>query len=142
MTIFKPKFLLFCLALALSGCQSKPQSLLYDALGADDGVKLIVEDFINEVLYDKRIAHQFNSTDLDNFHDKLVEQICQVSGGPCVYSGKEMKALHQDLNIDQRQFNAVVEALIKAMQNNNVDVATQNRLLNLLAPMHQDIITK
>lgn len=125
----------------LSGCQTTiSQPTLYEQLGQTDGIKAIVEEFINELLGTKSIEHHFNFTDLDNLHDKLVDQFCELSGGPCKYTGKEMKALHQSLDIDQAQFNALVEALMSAMDIQNVDIAVQNQLLALLVPMYKDIV--
>lgn len=129
------------LALSLSGCAVTNTSL-YDQLGQTDGIKRIVEDFINELLVDTRVDHHFEDADLDNFHDRLVEQICELADGPCQYTGKAMKALHENMAIDEAQFNAVAEAMMTALDNSNISVGAQNQLLALLVPMRTDIVTK
>ena len=84
--------------------------------------------------------NHFKEAELDRFHDKLVEQICELSGGPCKYSGKAMKKLHSDFEINEAQFNALVEALMLSMDNNKISVGAQNQLLALLVPMRKDIV--
>jgi hemoglobin len=126
----------------LTGCESTSvnKDALYVQLGQNEGIKKLVEGFINELLIDKRIAHHFEEAELDRFHDKLVEQICELAGGPCKYSGKEMKKLHSDFEINEGQFNALVEALMLSMDNNKISVGAQNQLLALLVPMRKDIV--
>lgn len=52
-----------------------------------------------------------------------------------------MRVVHEPLNLTEADFNALVEDLIDAMEALNLPVATQNRLLARLAPMHGDIVT-
>jgi hemoglobin len=130
------------IALCVISCQTTKSVSLYDALGKSPGIAAIVEDFINELLNDKLIQHYFEEADLDRFHDKLVEQICQLSGGPCKYSGKSMSKIHSDFKISEAQFNALVENLMIVMDQHQIAVGAQNRLLALLAPMRKDIMTK
>jgi hemoglobin len=147
---FKPRLLnillnvmmLSTLPFLLTACESTTvkEQALYVQLGQTEGIKKLVEDFINELLIDKRIAHHFEEAELDRFHDKLVEQICELSGGPCKYSGKAMKKLHDDFEINEGQFNALVEALMLSMDSNKISVGAQNQLLALLIPMRKDIV--
>lgn len=61
-------------------------------------------------------------------------------GGPCDYSGEDMKTSHRNMGVDNADFNALVEHLIAAMEKENVPVSAQNQLLGVLAPMHSDIV--
>ena len=70
----------------------------------------------------------------------LVLQLCGLTGGPCPYTVRTMKAAHADLNPAPRHFNALVEDLQDAMDAEHVSFWTQNRLLALLAPMHRDVV--
>ena len=73
-------------------------------------------------------------------HKLISEQICDVSGGPCDYSGDDMKTSHRNMGVTNADFNALVEHLIAAMEKHDIPVAAQNQLLGLLAPMHGDIV--
>ena len=72
----------------------------------------------------------------------LAEQICDLTNGPCEYSGQTMKASHKGLALDTADFNALVENLQDAMDDEGVGFRTQNRLLAILAPMHRDVVTE
>ena len=65
----------------------------------------------------------------------LKNQLCELSGGPCQYSRREMRESHAAMGITNTQFNALAENLILAMEENNVPTAAQNRLIKELLPM-------
>ncbi|PHR65373.1 MAG: hypothetical protein COA51_05970 [Idiomarina sp.] len=70
----------------------------------------------------------------------LSEHICELSGGPCEYSGESMVTVHTGMNISRAEFNAVVENLMTAMDQQQLAVSTQNRLLAILASFHKEVI--
>jgi hemoglobin len=128
-------------ALALSACASAPPSpTTYAQLGGAEGVTDIVDDLLVVILEDDRINFQFAQTDIARFREKLIEQICVESGGPCTYTGLSMQESHAGRNIDNVQFNALVEGLVEVLEKRGVPVAAQNHLLRRLAPMHADIV--
>lgn len=114
---------------------------LYAALGEKAGIVRLVDDFVERLVRHPRIGSQFKDTKPAALKEGLVDQFCQLSGGPCVYEGPDMAELHSDMDINKGDFNALVEALQAAMDAQGIAFAQQNRLLALLAPMHRDIIT-
>ncbi|RYF31207.1 MAG: group 1 truncated hemoglobin, partial [Comamonadaceae bacterium] len=72
--------------------------------------------------------------------EQLVEQFCQLSGGPCVYKGVDMKTSHAELEIRKSHFNALVEVLQQSMDARGIPFRAQNQMLAQLAPMHRDVI--
>lgn len=132
----------------LGGCASHPRGAdrggddLYRSLGGEAGITAIVDQFLWNLADDERINAHFVETNLRRFRTKLIEQFCELSGGPCTYTGDTMKLSHAGMGIDHAGFNALVEALIEAMEAQNIATGPQNRLLALLAPMHADIIEK
>ncbi|MEO6104571.1 MAG: group 1 truncated hemoglobin [Pseudoxanthomonas sp.] len=132
--------LLLGLALSLCACAHVPERTLYEQLGGKDGVEQIVELLLTRISDDPRIAAQFASVDILNLNDKLIEQICFESGGPCAYTGKSMVEAHAEQKVTDADFNALVEDLIWAMDQRQVPRTAQNRLLARLAPMHADIV--
>jgi hemoglobin len=115
---------------------------VYQALGGREGLKAIVGDFLNLVQADDRIKKQFADADMEHLAMRLNEQLCELSGGPCSYGGKDMKTIHADLHITNAQFNALAEDLQSAMGKHNVPARAQNKLLAKLAPMQRSIVTK
>lgn len=115
---------------------------LYQALGGKAGIASIVGDFLPIVLADERIKDSFRDADEERLAMLLAEQFCELSGGPCKYSGKDMRSAHRDMAITNAQFNALAEDLQLAMDKNNISFAAQNRLIARLAPMQRSIVTR
>jgi len=99
----------------------------------------VVEDLLYLIVDDTRISHQFKGINVAQFHRNLTDQLCELSGGPCQYSGREMRESHAAMGITDTQFNALAENLILAMEENDVPTAAQNRLIKKLLPMYPDI---
>jgi hemoglobin len=123
------------------------QASLFDRLGGTAGIDAVVDDLIEECMADDRIDDLFTATAADpkrlaKFKLHLVDQICEAAGGPCEYRGKHMEAAHRDMLITNEQFDAMVEDLVKAMDENKVAKPEQNELLAILGPMKKDIVGK
>ena len=134
--------LLMMLALLLGGCQSlntEPENSLYQQLGEREGIANVVEDLLYLIVEDERINQQFKGMDVAQFHRNLTDQLCELSGGPCDYTGREMRELHSDMAITDTQFNALAENLILAMEKNDIPTGAQNRLIKQLVPLYPDI---
>ncbi|ADP99529.1 group 1 truncated hemoglobin [Marinobacter adhaerens] len=134
--------LLMMLALLLGGCQSlntEPENSLYQQLGEREGIANVVEDLLYLIVEDERINQQFKGMDVAQFHRNLTDQLCELSGGPCAYTGREMRELHSDMAITDTQFNALAENLILAMEKNDIPTGAQNRLIKQLVPLYPDI---
>ncbi|MDQ4426933.1 group 1 truncated hemoglobin [Thalassolituus sp.] len=112
----------------------------YQELGGKAGVENIVDNFINEISFDQNIVKFFEGTDINRLREKLIEQFCHESGGPCEYTGDSMKDVHAGMDITKAEFNRVVELLQAAMDDAGTPQTAQNRLIRSLAPMRPDII--
>ena len=131
--------------LLVAACQDmgmKPmmQKSLYERLGGKDAITAVVDDFVGNVAADKRINGFFAKTDVPRLKRNLVDQICQGTGGPCVYTGKDMKTAHKGMGITDADFNALVEDLVKSLNKFNVPSKEQGELLGILGPMKPQIV--
>lgn len=113
---------------------------LFEALGREPGIERIVDGLLLNILDDRRIAHHFADSNILHLREKLIEQICAESGGPCVYTGANMQESHAGRGFTDADFNALVESLQAAMRAEGVAFEAQNRLLARLAPMRRDIV--
>jgi hemoglobin len=112
---------------------------LYKRFGEKEGLAKIVDDFYDNVLADPRTAPYFEDAPVKRIKPLLVEQLCVLLEGPCVYHGRPMKRVHEGHAIDRAAFDAVVEDMQAAMDKNGVPFHAQNKLLAKLAPMYRDI---
>src|SRR2546425_7499847 len=97
-------------AAAGAGCATAPAagpSPLYDRLGGKPAISAVVDGFVTKVAADKRINGYFWNADVVNLKAMLFEQICAASGGPCRYTGKDMKTAHAGMNIKDGEFTAL-----------------------------------
>lgn len=134
------KYLLLIATLVVTGCQQSPESTLYQRLGGEAGVENIVDGVLSGIEQDQSIVHHFADTDVPRFRRLLIEQFCELSGGPCKYTGVSMQESHTGFQITQAHFDALVNHLISAMQQQRVAVEAQNEFLALLAPMYKDVV--
>lgn len=115
---------------------------LYDRLGGKPAITAVVDDFVARVAGDRRINRFFANTDVPPFKAKLVDQICEASGGPCKYTGKDMKAAHAGMGVTDADFTALVEDLVATLDKFKVPEQEKKELLGALGPMKKDIVTK
>ena len=132
--------LFLILSLAIAGCAH--QRSLYDRIGGAPVITAIVDSFIARFADDTRVAPTFAKTDIPKFRRLLIEQLCNLTGGGCVYTGRDMKSAHEGMHITESQFNALVEDLQEAMALQRVPIGLQNELIARLAPLRADIIRR
>ena len=126
--------------LLLGGAAAASQAPLYDRLGGAPGVAAIADALIDRVSADPLLGRSFKDSKLERIKKLLAEQICDLSGGPCRYSGDSMKEVHAGLHISQAEFYSMVDMLRDILKQRHVGLGSTNQLLRLLAPMKQDIV--
>lgn len=125
----------------LAGTAQAQSSELYRNFGEKPGLIKLMDDFMVRLLADPRTGPHFKPANQQRVKEQLVDQFCQVMGGPCIYKGADMKSSHANLDITKADFNALVEVLQHAMDAQGIPFREQNKLLARLAPMHRDTIT-
>jgi hemoglobin len=101
----------------------------------------VVDDFVGRVAADTRINGKFANANVPRLKTLLTEQVCQASGGPCTYSGRDMKSSHAGMGITSEEFDALVGDLVTTLNTFKVGEREKNELLGALGPMKKDIVT-
>jgi hemoglobin len=132
---------------SLFGQATMAEKSLYERLGKKKAITAVVDEFVGRVAADNRINAFFAQTASDpkrlkKFKGNLVDQICQASGGPCKYKGKDMKTAHMGMGVSTANFNALVEDLVGALDKFKVGQHEKDQLLGALGPMKGDIVEK
>jgi hemoglobin len=120
-----------------------PKASLYRRLGGREGIAIVVADFVTIMVADPRVNTRFKTMkapEVEKLKSNLSDQICDASGGPCSYLGKDMKAAHTGMQITEAEWSATVENLGKALDKNKVGAAEQQELVGALGPMKRDIV--
>jgi len=115
---------------------------LYAQLGGEAGLAVLVDRFLHELALDPDAAPQFRSADIKRFRAQLTLHLCQTFDGPCRYEGASLSEVHRGMDISQREFNALVEDLWRAMESLRIPTPVQNRVLARLAPLREQVIAQ
>ena len=126
----------------LTGGKAADDRSLYERLGGTGPITAVVGKFVTIVGGDKRINGYFGKADLVQLKKHLINMVCQASGGPCEYTGRDMKTTHKGMGITDAAFGALVEDLIEALDTFNVPEREKGELLSVLGPMKGDIVEK
>jgi hemoglobin len=135
-------------AFSLSSCMmmkkkdTMPAKSLYERLGGKEAITAVVQDFLGRVINDSRINKFFENADPSRLERMLVDQICEATGGPCKYTGQDMKTVHKGMGISTQDFNALVEDLVATLDKFKVPQKEKEELINALAGMKNDIVEK
>ena len=126
---------------------SRADDALYKSLGGKKAITAVVDDFVGRCAMDSRINSFFADTAKDpkrlaKFKNNLIDQICEASGGPCKYKGKDMKTAHAGMGVTGAAFDALVQDLVATLDKFKFKEADKNALLGVLGPMKGDIVTK
>ena len=116
------------------------QQSLYDRLGGAAAVTAVVDEFVGRCAADSRINGKFARTDVPRLKAHLVDQVCAATGGPCTYSGRDMRTTHDGMSVTGGEFEALVSNLIATLDQFGVPEAEKGELLGALAPMRGDIV--
>jgi hemoglobin len=132
--------MMICLVATLAVTAMAQEKSLYDRLGGKDAITAVVNDFAGRVLADARINKKFAKSDPGRLTTMLIDQICNATGGPCQYTGRDMKKAHKNMKVTEGEFNALVEDLVATLDKFNVPEREKKELLGLLGPMQAQIV--
>lgn len=126
--------------MAMFYAAQKPLTLehasLYWRLGGGDALNAAADELIKVSQADPRMGGGITG----GCRAKLKEQLCAATGGPCTYTGRDMKTAHKGLHITDAQFDAVADNLVKVLTSFKVPEKEQKELLGLIAPMRGDVV--
>ena len=108
---------------------------LYDRLGGQGAITAVVEEFVTRTTTDPAIKHRFFNTDATQLKKLLVEFVCEATGGPCKYTGRDMESSHAGMDLVDDEFNALVNDLVGALDKFKVPEKEKGELLGALGPL-------
>jgi hemoglobin len=113
---------------------------LYSRLGGEPVVRAVVSETLDHVMADPKLKRSYENVDVDRVKRLVVEQICELAGGGCKYSGAPMREVHAGHQISEGEFFGLTEILRDSMRRHHVGLRERNELLALLSPMKRDIV--
>ncbi len=126
--------------------QPEQQKSLYDRLGGLAPISVVVSDFIDVIVPDDFInqnpavdaaRHQVPPAYL-KYH--VTAMVCQVTGGPCQYHGRNMKDSHVHLNITEAEWDRMVVIFKGVLAKHKVPEQETQELLEIIGSTKSDIV--
>lgn len=125
--------------LMAAGCATEPPSL-YQRLGGRAAIEAMVNDAIGNISADTRINRRFHDLDSAQLSKNLVDLVCERTGGPCVYTGKDMATAHEGMHISDDEFDALVEDMVKSMDKFKMPAREKSEVLAMLGKTKNAIV--
>jgi len=127
----------------LPSAVSRPASL-YKRLGGYDVIAAFANEFIDWIVADKQLSRLFVSgyseSKLRVIRQLVVNQLCELTGGPCFYTGRDMKTAHKGLGITGADWKIAVDLLTAALDKYQVAPQAQSELMQIIQGMKSMII--
>jgi hemoglobin len=113
---------------------------LYERLGGLDVINALTESWVARVGGDDRANAKFVRTDIARLKKEVGDQLCEVTGGPCAYTGRTMRDTHAGMKTTAGEFEVVMQHLGATLDELNIAKPEQDELVELLSPMRDDIV--
>ena len=140
--------ILVALGVSLSLSQSalaQNKDTLYKRLGGYDAIAKVTDSFIMKLATDKKLSRFFvgaSDNSKKRIRQLVLDQLCEATGGPCVYIGRDMKSSHKGLGITEDDWNIAVKHLVATLTEFKVPEAEQKELATALTGLKADIVEK
>ncbi len=127
---------------------AEPKKSLYERLGGAYAIATVVDTFIEKLLVDdtlnanpaiREARARVPKAGL-KFH--VTALVCQVTGGPQMYTGRTMKDAHSKLHITEREWDAMVHDFVDVLDQYKVPKAEQTELLTIVGSTKGDIVVQ
>src|ERR1051325_10540580 len=135
---------LVALSLAAADQTEKPKSL-YQRLGGYDAIAAVTDDFIGRLATDKQISRFFvghSQDSLKKIRQHVVDQLCAATGGPCIYTGRDMKTSHKGMGITEAEWNQAAALLVQTLDKFKVPAQEKSEVLAAVSALKKDIVEK
>lgn len=122
---------------------AQPQNSLYHRLGGYDAIAAVTDDFIGRLGTDPQLKRFFTGLSVDSqkkLRQHVVDFLCNATGGPCLYTGRDMKTAHTGLGITEDDWSAAVKHLVATLDKFKVPEKEKNEVLGAISGLKGDIV--
>ncbi len=131
---------------AQEACRTKWQTAredsLYQKLGGKAAIDAAVELFYKKVLADDRVKHFFDDINMNAQRRKQKEFLSAALGGPLPWTGRDMRAAHADLSLNESHFNAIAENLVNTLKDLKISQDLIDQVVALVATTKDDVLNR
>jgi len=123
--------------------QQGGQASLYTRLGGYDALVAVTQDFIGRLATDPSMAKFFtglNDTSKARVESHVIDFLCKATGGPCIYTGQDMKTAHTGLHITDTDWNASAAHLTETLNKFKVPQKEQGEVMAAIGSLKSQIV--
>jgi len=131
-----------------AGCAMTSQAQersLYQRLGGYDALAAVTDDFIGRLTTDPQFTKFFSGFSTDSkrrIRQHLLDQLCQATGGPCIYTGRNMKVTHAGLGLTDGDWAVGAKHLTSTLEKFQVPEKEKQEVLAFVTGLKPDIVEK
>ncbi len=129
----------------VGGAAFADQPSLYKRLGGYDAIAAVTDEFIGRLAADqqtKRFFIGFSDDSKMRIRQLVVDLVCNKSGGPCYYTGRDIKTAHAGSGITKADWDRSVTLFVDTLNKFKVPEPEQKELAGLILPLEKDIVEK
>ena len=116
---------------------------LYQRLGGYDVIAAVVDDLFQMLRSDPRFSRFAMGRSIDS-HQRarqlLVDQLCQLAGGPCFYIGRDMKTSHGGLGITLEEWEINLDYTRQALRKHGIRQREADEVIALFDQYRSEIV--
>ncbi len=121
----------------------KSEKSLYERLGGYNAIAAVVDDFMGRMVADKQLGRFFIGASTNSKKKQrqlIVDMICEATGGPCIYTGRDMKTTHTGLNITESDWQVGVKLLTATLDKFKVPQKEKDDVFAAVSGLKPDIV--
>jgi hemoglobin len=118
---------------------------LYKRLGGYDAIAGFVDTAFPRVASNPQLTHLFRGHSVDSQRRQrqlIVDAICEASGGPCLYTGRDMKPVHVGLGITEAQWTTFMTIISTAATERGFGDAEKAEFVALFAKRFKPVVVE
>ena len=119
------------------------QDTLYERLGGYRAIAALADDFVKRLARDSLFDRFFaDATDgsTEELRWMIVDFMCEETGGPCIYTGRDMKAAHEGIGVTKEEWDRAIALFGESMSAQRVPAQEAQDLATLIVPLESDIV--
>ena len=116
---------------------------LYQRIGGYDSITEIVDDVLARMAEDDRLQGYFAGLGEDTMRQlrqDTVDFVCEKTGGPCFYTGRDMAEAHEGTGISPADWERASELMAAALDTGGVQGELRDEIGAFLAGLREDIV--
>ncbi len=120
------------------GSASAEDRTLYERLGGYDAIAALTDGLVDR-FRDEKFAGSSDAS-MRQTRQHIVDFMCEATGGPCYYTGRDMETTHAGLGITRSEWDHFVIVFGETMDDLAIPEDAQAELAASLLPFEEDMV--